>query len=200
METTMDGLNLSRQAAGEARLYHVRNKVWTPATPWIPNLVTYDAAYILAQLLRGSPDGKNYSISAAYILFENNGGAPVSVPAFGRDDGKSFYDGLLTDPNQDYIRVAVSGVTLDSTDTTLYPDGNRLTVFAQTEGVVGVHGKTFSDTVSSRVFGGAVVAAPVFADQTQDLVYANFAWGDSDDQMIKLAGSQLGVTYRVSLL
>lgn len=193
-------LNLSQQAMGEARLGYVRAGVWQPATSWIKNLIMFDAATLLAELLRGAPDGKVYQLGALYILFENNGGAPVSPPSFGRDGGKSFFDGLSTDPNQDYLRVALTAITMDSTDTGDYPRGNRLTVFAQTEGVTGTHGKTFSDAVQSRIFGGAVVATPVFADQTQDLVYARFDFASADEQLIKLAGSQIGIQYRSKLL
>lgn len=195
-----DGLNISQQAAGEVQLSYVRDDAWSPATCWVSNLVMYDAATLLAELLRGSPDGKSYQLGAIYLLFENNGGAAVSPPVFDRSGGKSFFDGLSSDPTMDYLRVPLTAITMDSTDAVAYPRGNRVTVFGQTEGVTGTHGKTFSDTVSSRIFGGAIVAAPVFADQTQDLVYARFDFASASDQLVKLAGSQIGVTYRSKLL
>lgn len=216
-----EGLNLSRFVVGEARPYRVwpgaaittmrhmdtkaiaawrLNGMWLPAGTWEHNDVMYDAATVFAELLRGEPDGKQYRVGAVYFEFENNGGAPVSPPSFERDGGKSYYDGLLTDSYKDYIRVALTAATMDATDEDNYPRGNRLTFFAQTEGVIGVHGKTFSDTVSSRVFGGALVATPEFSDDTQDLVVSRFYFSDSDNQLIKLAGSQIGLTWRFKLL
>jgi hypothetical protein len=186
---------------GEARGYQITpGGVWIPTSDWQPNMVLYDAATIWAELLRGSPDGKTWFLGGCYIEFENNGGAAVSPPTPTRSGGISYYDGLLSDPDRDYLRVALTSMTKDSSDLDLYPGGNRLTVFAQTEGVVGVHGKTFSDAVSSRVYGCGIVATPVFADSTQDRVHSRFYWTDSDNQLIKLLGSQIGISWRLTLL
>jgi len=156
------------------------------------DIVVCDYATILGELLRGAPDGKPYKIGAMYVEFENNGGVAVTPPTPLAAEGKSYYDGLLTHPTRDYLRVPATAVLLDSTDAALYPGGNRLTVIAQTAGVAGVHGKIFSDTVSSRVYGGALVSTPDYGDQTQDLVYARFYYAAAS-QMVKLASSQLWV-------
>lgn len=163
------------------------------------NLVMYDWATIVAECLRNEPDGKNYSIGGMYLEFENNGGAAVTPPSFGRGGGKAYYDSLLTDPNRDYLRVGLAGSTLESTDLALFPSGNKLNFIAQSTGIAGVHGKTFSDTVSSRVYGGALVAMPVQSDDTQDLVFSRFYFSSAANQLIKQAGSQITLTWPLTL-
>jgi len=190
---------------GETRFPDIKSgEIVIPGTfSWRPeyehNSVMYDWATIVAENLRNSPDGKNYAISGMYLEFENNGGAAVTPPSFDRSGGKSYYDGLLTDPNRDYLRVGMAGITLESTDLSLFPSGNKLNFIAQSTGVVGVHGKTFSDTVSSRVYGGALVATPVQADDTQDLVFSRFYFSNSANQLIKQAGSQITLTWPLTL-
>lgn len=164
-----------------------------------PNETLFAWGKVVGELLRGAPDGKAYKIGAMYIEFENNGGSPVTPPAFDRSGGKSYYDGLSSSGDRDYLRVPIVAAQLDSTDLTNFPDGNRITFFAQTTGVAGVHGKTFSDTVSSRIFGGALVSTPVFSDQTQDIVHSRFYFSSSDNQLVKQAGSQVTMTWPLSL-
>lgn len=163
------------------------------------NLTMFEWATVYSQLVRGAPDGKDYALNTMYIEFENNGGAPVSVPSFDRTGGKSYYDGLATDANRDYLRVPVIASTLQSTDTDKFPDGNQVTFFAQTAGLEGVHGKTFSDLVSSRVYGAALVASLVQSDQSQDIVHSRFNFSDADKQLVKMSGSQIHITWPLKM-
>jgi len=163
------------------------------------NDIMYDWASIVGELLRNAPDNKPYHIGGMYFEFENNGGVAVSPPSFDRDGGISYYAGLLSSATRDYLRVPLTGVTLTSTDDTLFPDGNKLTYFAQTDGVSGTHGKDFNDSVQSRVYGGALVAFPDFGDATQDLVFARFYFTDTANQLVKLVGSQIGFEWPITL-
>ena len=163
------------------------------------NDVMYDWASIVGELLRNAPDRKPYHIGGMFFEFENNGGAAVSAPSFSRDGGIDYYAGLLTSANRDYLRVPLTGVTLTSTNESLFPSGNELSFFAQTEGVTGVHGKEFNDVVQSRIFGGALVAFPDFGDATQDLVFSRFYFADTANQLVKLVGSQVGFSWHVIL-
>lgn len=163
------------------------------------NDTLYGWATIVGQLLRGSPDGKQYPIGGMYIEFENNGGAAVSTPTFDRSGGLDYYDSLSASVTRDYLRVPITASTLTSTDDELFPDGNLITFFAQTTGVVGVHGKTFSDSVSSRVYGGAIVSFPVAGDASQDIVHSRFNFTAAANQLVKLAGSQISLTWPLTL-
>jgi hypothetical protein len=165
------------------------------------NLIMYQWAAITGELLRGAPDRRLYNLSAMYIEFENNGGAAVSPPTNDdRGNGRAYYDSLLNDATRDYLRVPMTAVTLESTDDELYPDGNKVTCFAQTTGAVGVHGKPFNDSAPSRVYGGALVAAPKFSDATQDMVFSRFYFSTAAKQLVKLANSQVGLKWPITLL
>lgn len=159
----------------------------------------YDWATATGELLRNAPDRKNYHLGAMYLEFENNSGAAVVAPSFTRSGGISYYNDLISHATIDYLRVPLTAVTLTSTDSTKFPGGNRITAFAQTQGVTGVHGKPFNATQQSRVFGMALVVTPEFSDATQDLVFSRYYFDDTDDQLIKLVGSQIGVEWRLDL-
>lgn len=171
---------------------------WRSHSDWQQNLTLYDWATINGQLLRGSLDGKSYHIGGIYVEFENNGGAPVTAPTFDRSGSKAYYDALAVDANRDYLRIALTASTLTSSDTDLFPSGNIATFFVQTTGVVGVHGKTFSDAVSSRIFGAALVAFPDSSDASQDIVHSRFYF-DTDKQLVKQSNSQVSVTWPLNL-
>lgn len=199
---------------GRVRLHHVdrigcalprgvlfkhRPQGWTQITQWRSNLVLYEWASITANLLNGNVQ---YKIGGMYIEFENEADPSdvVSPPDLSRDadQGVAYYNALSTSMNRDYLRVPLIASTIDSSNTTNFPGGNMPTYFAQTSGVSGVFGKPFSDTNNSRVFGGALVATPVWSDATQDLVFSRFYF-DSGDQQVKLPTSQIGFEWQLIL-
>lgn len=167
------------------------------------NQIQFDWGYIAAQTIgRGKV---SYRLSALYIEFENvaSPGDAVTIPSFTRAAGTEYYDDLQSSGSRDYLRVPLlqdplisiaSGFENYFTENT---DGNKITIFAQTQGVVGVHGKTFSDSVNSKVFGAAAVATPVYSDPTQDIVFARTYFGVSE-QTLKEASSQIGVSWEFS--
>lgn len=173
---------------------------WHFSRNFARNIILYEWATITGELLRNAPDRKPYHPAALYVEYENNGGADVSPPTVARTEGGSYYEDLLSSPNRDYLRVPLTAATLTSTDEEKFPFGNRVTFFAQTSGVLGVHGKEFSAAQQSRVYGAALIATPDFGDATQDLVFSRFYYGDADDQLVKLVGSQIGIEWRVNLL
>lgn len=168
---------------------------WAENTPFEPNLTLYDWGEINGELLRGAPDGRDYRIAGMYIEFENNGGAAVSPPTFDRSGGKSYYDALGDSATRDYLRVPMTAATLADAGN---GPGKLLTFFAQTTGVVGVHGKAFNDIAQSRVFGAALVAFPVEGDATQDILHSRFYYSAAN-QLVKQAGSQISVTWPLTL-
>lgn len=173
---------------------------WPAAYDAQPNTIMYGWATLVAKLLQnaGSLDGKSYHVGGMYIEYEVNGGAVVSPPAFDRSGGISYYQGLSSSATRDYLRVPLTAAVLSSTDETRYPDGNQITFFAQTQGTVGVNGLAFNDSVQSRVYGGALVAFPDSSDSSQDVVMSRFYYSNSDNQLIKAAGSQIGLEWPVT--
>ena len=163
----------------------------------VRNTVLYDWGFIVSKLLAGDFDDK-YHIRYAYIEFENNNGLAVTPPTVDRSQGKSYYDGLAGS-NRDYLRVPIIGSTIDSTDTNTFPNGNRLTVSAQTSGTTGVHGLPFDDVNMSRVYGLAAVCAPDPNNPSLDIVFSR-AYLSTNEQLIKKANSQIVVSWKVSFL
>lgn len=172
---------------------------WCDPTPWQDNLMPKSYAKAICELLRRAPDGKQYGIGAMYLEFENNGGAAVSPPSLDRDTGGdlAYFDALGDSPTRDFLRVPLSGVTLSSTDPDQFPHGNKLTYFAQTSGIAGVHGKAFSAAQQSRVYGGCLVATPEADDRTQDIIVHRFYFTDAAKQLIKLDNQQIGLEWPV---
>jgi len=175
---------------------------WTRASDIVHNQFLYDWARIFQNLLRGSPDGKNYSIAGMYLEFENNGGATINpVPTIARTGNKAeYYDTLHTgDPKRDYLRVPLVATASSLSDANNFDGDNVFTAIAMSQGVTGVHGNTFSDSVSSRIYGGALVAMPGgTGDATQDLVLSRMYLSGSN-QINKQAGSQIALTWSVVL-
>jgi hypothetical protein len=185
--------------SGRARLsvVHPRHGVMH-TMPFKDNLILFDWAAIVGNLLTtGNP---NYKIGGMFLEFENvaSEGDPVSIPSFDRSGGIAYYDSLSLSATRDYLRVPLISGTLESIDEVNFPDGNLMTFFAQSQGTVGVHGKEFSDTAISKVFGGALVAMPDINDSTQDKVFSRF-YVETSDQQVKLATSQIGLTWEIEL-
>ncbi len=173
---------------------------WRRATDFTHNDFLFEWGAIFANLLMRK--GVNYGIGGMYLEFANvaSPGDIVTPPDFTRypENGVDYYNGLSTSPDLDYLRVPLVATTLQVSDTTKFPKGNQPTFFAQTRGLVGVHGKPFSDANNSVVFGGALVAFVDDADPTQDIVLSRFYLA-SDKQQPKLATSQIGFEWRLTL-
>lgn len=148
----------------------------------------------------------SFHISGMYVEFENVGlpEDPVTIASeFGRDVGINYYDDLLASSTQDFLRVPLRlepslGISTGYEDYfTAGETGNQLTFFSQTAGSSGVHGKTFSHAVNSKIFAAALIATPEFADRTKDVVFARTVF-DINDQVTKEASSQIGITWDVA--
>jgi len=175
-------------------------EAWFPVTRVVKNTALYDAAVILANLLRNTDDGKSYSIGGMYIEFDNSGSTVSPTPTISRDGNLSgYYNGLnSSDPNRDYLRVPLTA-TSGSSGGSNYDGNNIATFLAQTAGTTGVHGNTFSDVANSLVYGGALVAFLDSGDSSQDLILSRFYFTDTAEQIAKVAGSQIGLTWPITL-
>lgn len=183
-------------AAGTRELLHTQ-----------PNQIQYSWGHIAARQLGFRPQAgrPSFHISAMYIEFENVGtpNSAISVAAFNRELDTEYYNALVNSATQDFLRVPLrlepslsisAGYEDYFTDG---QDGNQLTFFAQTAGLTGVHGKSFSHTVNSKIYAAALVAAPVFSDRTHDVIFARTTFS-ALNQVTKEASSQIGITWDVA--
>ena len=171
-----------------------------------PNQIQYSWGHIAARQLgfrrqAGRPD---YYISAMYLEFENlaSPSSTVTVPSFTRDLGLDYFNELLDSATRDFIRVPMRLEPALGISTGFEPyftdgvDGNQLTFFVQSAGVVGVHGKTFSHSVNSKIYAATLVAAPT-GDRTQDVVFARTTFAGAE-QVTKEASSQIGISWDIA--
>jgi hypothetical protein len=159
--------------------------------------ILYSAAELIDKLVRGIglQDGRNYAALMAYIEFANIGEPVDPVPTILRDEGLSYYNGLAAP--YDYLRVPVLTTGCDSTDTDLYPNGNRSIFHLQATATVGhKNGLTFSEGAGSYVYGGAILAAPVPGDSTKDLLLSRFVLTPSQ-QIPKVVGKEVTLIHRI---
>jgi len=161
----------------------------------IRNLILYGGADILALLAGGQ---SSYNLRTMYIEFENlaDPSDPITPPTFGRADGVAYYNGLVSSPNRDFIRVALSVSPAFSTSGVDYVN-NIATFFGQSSGTVGFHGKSFGESSNSAIFGAALVASPDPEDQSKDIVFSRAYSGI--DKILKQAGFEIGVTWSIRL-
>ena len=165
-----------------------------------PNQLQHTWGYVAAQCM--GKGNRSYKIAAMYIEFENtaSSGDPVTAPSYDRSEGIEYYQDLALSADRDFLRVPLLvepeiGIETGYEDSfTEGESGNKLTFFTQTQGTTGFHGKTFSDSVNSTIFGVALVATPEFSDPTKDVVGAR-TYFDVADQVVKLPNSQVGVTW-----
>ena len=194
---------LHRVYSGSQRRMRVGNRLlpagWFPCTNrLLDNTILNEWGAIFGNLLLRK--GTQYGIGGMLIEFENvaSPGDPVDVPAFERSDGIEYYDNLALSSTRDYLRIPLIAGTLETPDEEDFPKGNQPVFFAQSSGTTGVHGKTFSDTVNSVVFGAAMVAFVDRDDSTQDLILSRHYF-DVAEQVAKLATSQVGVEWELTL-
>lgn len=170
----------------------------------VPNQIQYGWGAAAARLMATGDIA--YKISAMYIEFENvaDGDDVVTAPTYARTEGQEYYENLILLPDRDFLRVplllpAAVSVEPGYEDHLPANEGNLLTFYTQSSGVVGYHGRTFSHTVNSKIFGAALVVTPDNADPTKDIVVAR-TYLNSEDQVLKVAARQVGMTWQLSLL
>jgi hypothetical protein len=167
-----------------------------------PNQIQIDWGFVAAKAI-GQGDSL-YKISTMYIEYENvaSPGDPVTVPTFDRSEGIEYYEDLQSSSTKDFLRVPLItnptiGIETGFESYFTAPEGNKLTFYTQTQGTEGIHGKTFSDSVNSKIYGAALVATPVFADRTKDIIFARNYYATAE-QTVKEASNQVGVTWEIS--
>lgn len=196
----MDQLGL-QNVQGRVRAHSITEgkhdrEVWTPTTEFSKNLVLNQWATIVSHLLTAGD--ARYRIQGLYLEYENvaSPGDTVSAGTFDRTRDVTYYDDLVGSSVRDYLRVPMTASTLES-EGVAFAD-NLITFFGRSSGTSGVHGKPFSDTVNSTIFGASLVAFVDNNDATQDLLLSSFYF-EIGDQQPKLATSQIGIEWQLQL-
>lgn len=165
------------------------------------NTLLYDWGFIAAKAI-GHGD-RSYRVNMMYMEFENvvAPGDAVAVPTFTRDEGLSYYNALSG--TQDFLRVPISGlpdITIDSGYEAYFTagvTGNLLRFIAHTEGIASVLGNaTYGVANNSKIFGAALVAAPVEADRTKDVVFSR-TYYPAVNQVLAQASTNLGLFWDI---
>lgn len=174
-------------------LWRTERHVWTP---WQHNQTLDESVTIACKLLQSGLAA--WRLSRLYIEFANLADPEdvVDAPAVAADGGLSYFNSLGDSSDRDYLSIAIKANSLDSSDDTRFPLGNRLKLFGQTTGTTGVHGKPFSAASNSKIYGVAAVASPVANDSSQDMVWGRSYYSEGD-QLLKLAGIQIDVEYEI---
>lgn len=186
----------AKDLRGRVRAHRVVSERWSPVTDFRSNLVLYQWAELTAKLL--ATGDSRYRLSGMYLEFQNvaSPGTPADIPTFGRDRTIDYYTGLAYSPDVDYLRVPMTAIQTLSTGGGL--SQNQLVCFARSGGVLGVHGKNFSTAANSVICGASLIAMVDVADRTQDLLFGSFYFA-AEDQQPKLATSQVGIEWEVTL-
>ncbi len=141
-----------------------------------------------------------YKINAMYLEFENTAGS-ASAPSFDLEDGVDYYLGLTG--ARDYLRLPLTSLpALTVNDAARFEgtgvDFDAATFTTQSSGTSGAGGLSFSSGSNSLVFGIALVAAPIWADRTRDLIFAR-AYFDVSEQQRKTATKQVSIAWMQAL-
>ncbi len=191
----------SNNIQGRVRAHEVRgetdpSRTWTPKTDFKKNLILNQWATITAQLL--ATGNSAYRIGGMYLEFENTAapGDTVAAPTFDRTRDVTYYDDLSGSSDRDYLRVPMTATQVLTSGADFL--SNQLVFFARSSGTTGVHGKTFSDSVNSKIFGASLVAFVDNNDATQDLLLSSFYFAVADQQQ-KLSTSQVGLEWELTL-
>jgi hypothetical protein len=182
-------------------LWEINEKgIWTPVgSSW--NDLTYKWAHlVIKSLAQGDTD---YKLTTMYMEFENVG-APstlATVPVIGRSEQLEYYDALGV--SKDFLRVSLvstPSISIAAGFESFFEagEGNVATFFAQSAGSVGILGRTFSDSVNSKVYGSALVATPGGTDRTEDIIFARSYYdGTIVPQQLKAPNTQIGISWTV---
>lgn len=137
-----------------------------------------------------------YKLAAVYVEYANvaSPGDAVVNPSVAKSEGIEYYSALSGVPDRDFLRVPLVGAAPSLTAGFLGADENAVSFTALTGGSTGVHGRPFAAASNSKVCGIALVAAPVWADRSQDVVFGR-AYFAAPDQLLKPAGGPIAVTY-----
>lgn len=168
--------------------------VFTPVI-FQKNMIMDGAAQCVAKMMIGQENYKPAAIYFEYVNLADPGDMP-SPPAFVKSDGIEYFTGLQYSSDTDFMRVPV----VAPADVTVNGLGNYVaTFYAVTPGdVIGFWGKPFTAAANSAVYGGALVASPIWTSQPNDIVIArNYPVGA---KVLKPTGEQICIVWSIEVV
>ena len=167
---------------------------------WSHNIVLNTSNHILSHVLRGNPSGLSYHIRGMYVEFQNGGQLITDLPDPLPENGMEYYRQLTNSPNRDYLRIALAVISPQYNESS--PNQIELVCHAPITTNRGVGGLEFSETVGSRIYGGALVAMPTMGTATDDPekdVLWSRGYLPTDKQLTASQSTQLGIAWKINL-
>lgn len=133
-------------------------------------LVLPTASTILFQAVIPGSNASCARLDIAYLEFVN--GAAVTTPDIDPDDAE-YYDRLGSTADRDYLRCSILSHALKTQN-----GKTILSLLIVSDGDGGVHGKPFSATAGSRIYGVALAASR--SNKQGDLLFARHYYDPAD--------------------
>jgi len=157
---------------GEVTFFYEIADVRSDPIITVSNTAVNGGGEIYARATAGNED---YIIRTAYFEFINLSSPTdvITYPALDRTRDVSYYTGLETSLDTDFVRVNIVVPPGYSSSGGSYADFmNISTFYAITSGTQGFWGKPFSDSANSTIYGIALAASPIPDQQEQDIIFS----------------------------
>lgn len=135
-------------------------------------LILPSASLILFQAISPGSTASGARLDVAYLEFAN--GPAVAPPEIRPIESTDYYDRLAATSDRDYLRCPILSHRV-------VPDADGRGAFSLvivSDGETGVHGKPFSATAGSRVYGLALAASQ--SNGRGDLLFARHYYPEAD--------------------
>lgn len=134
-------------------------------------LILPSASSILFQAVIPGSGASGARLDIAYLEYVN--GAAVTLPDIDPVDSNDYFDRLGSTADRDYLRCPILSHTLKSQN-----GKTVLSLLIVSDGDRGVHGKPFSATAGSRIYGVALAASQ--SNKRDDLLFARHYYQPED--------------------
>ena len=149
-------------------------------------LILPSASGILFRAISPGTTASGTKLDTAYLEFVN--GDPITPPDIYPADSLAYYDQLATTSDRDYLRVPILSHTVKQGT-----DGQSiLSLIIVSDGETGVHGKPFSASSRSRIYGLALLASQ--SNERTDMLFARHYYGPNE-QLEKCADAGVMLSF-----
>ena len=152
-------------------------------------LILPSASSILFRSVIPGETASGCKLDVAYLEYVN--GSPVMPPEIIATDSLDYYHRLDTTSDRDYLRCFILSHTIKESGGKTF-----LSLVIASDGDVGVHGKPFSATAGSKVYGLAIVASQTL--RRDDLLFGRHYFSP-EDQIEKPENGGIIFTFNLHL-